>query len=211
MKGLIVAAAAALALGAAGGALAQIDNSINASQAVTGFNASEILAAGRALGMTAATQRLSDGTEVLQFASKNVVFFAQRTVCKETTCQGLALYAQYNPGFDLALETFNAFNAAQGIVSAAKVEQSAILKRYLIADYGTYLGNIASDLYNFEIRSKSFVELATGGGKQVSFRKAGAGALSKIDSAFSGAGPLDEDFHLRMRAEFDAAAAALKP
>lgn len=206
MKRLCGALAAAFI--AAAPAAAQIDDSINTRQAVTGFNSSEILAAARALGMTAASQSLSDGTEILQFQTENVVFFAQRTVCNESTCTGLALYAQYNPGFDMPLETFNAFNASQAIVSAAKSENSAVLKRYLIADYGTYLGNIASDLFNFEKRSVSFVGFASGGGKSVSFRKSG-GSAPKVEAAFATAGPLDEDFHLRMRAEFGAAAAPL--
>jgi hypothetical protein len=207
----LLAAALAAAFFAVTPARAQIDGSIDPRQAVTGFNTSEILAAARALGMTAASQRLSDGTEVLQFQTANVVFFAQRTVCSQSTCTGLAFYAQYNPGFDLPLDAFNAFNSSQGIISAAKVQNSAVLKRYLIADYGAYLGNIASDIFNFEKRAKSFVDFASGGGTTVSFRANEAGASPKIASSFASAGPLDEDFHLRMRAEFDGAATAPPP
>ena len=71
-------------------------------------------------------------------------------------------------------------------------------------------GNIASDLFNFEKRAKSFVDFASGGGKTVSFKANEAEASPKIASSFATAGPLDEDFHLRIRAEFDSAATPLK-
>lgn len=206
IKHFAFAAAAALALGSLAPAFADLDGSINTNQAVTGYNTAEILAAARALGMTATAQQLSDGTEVLKFQTPDVVFFAQRTVCNQTTCTGLAIYAQYNPGFDLPLDMFNEFNASQAIVSVAKVQNSAVLKRYLIGDYGEYLGNIASDLFNFNLRAKAFVDFANGGGKQVSYKvSAGANAGARAPLRWTD-DAADDDFHLKIRAEMDNAA-----
>lgn len=207
MKSWLVASAM-LALSAVAPAFAQGDGSIDYRRAVSGYNTNEILALARSRGYVASAERLQDGGEVLKFASSDIVFFAQRTVCNERTCTGLALYAQYNPGFDVPLTTINEYNSKQAIIVAAKVNNSAVLKRYMIADFGTYIGNIASDLHNFDLRAKDFVQYVSGGSKSVSNSINEPAFSPKVNVAIAGSEPLDEEFHLRMRAEFENAAQA---
>jgi hypothetical protein len=179
----IAAAAAALALASAPVSAWEITNG---KQLYTGYNLNEIIAVGSELGFQPQAQSLSDGAQVIKFTSSRAVFFAHRTVCGAATCQGLALYAEYTPDFDVALDRINAFNASQFIVSAHKSGPGAILGRYLIADFGELKGNLASDLFNFEERLSLFASAVAGGAATISAeaerRPKGA---AKIHAGFS--------------------------
>lgn len=207
MIGRTVAAAAAAAALALGGAPASAWEITNGKQMYTGYNVGEIVAVGNELGFQTQAQTLGDGAQVIKFTSSRAVFFAQRTVCGSATCQGLALYAQYTPGFDLALDRINSFNGSQFIVVAHKSGQNAVIGRYLIADFGEFKGNLASDIYNFEERLSMFVQAVQGGAATISAEaESKAGGPEKILSDFAANASAD-DHHAMMTLVAHAAAA----
>ncbi len=199
----IVVAAAALCLGTA--AMAQDWTISNGAQVFTGYNTSEMIAVAQELGFQAQSQKLSDGATVITFTSANAIFYGGGTVCGATTCQGLALYAQYTPGFDIPLSKINDYNKSQMIVAVHKSGLGAVVGRYLIADFGEFRGNLASDLFNFEMRLRMFADFAAGGTASVSAKAesgaAGEQSAKSIEAAFA-AEPADPAAFHREMAEF---------
>jgi hypothetical protein len=174
-KSIVMAVAAAAIVVAATSARAEI---ANPRQMYAGFNLPELVTVANEIGFEAAPQTLNDGTVILRIETADVIFFAQRTVCNAATCSGLAIYAILSPGVDVPLTSLNEFNSKQSIVAAYKSESAIVLTRYLIGDYGVVKGNVASDLFNFNLRAKEFAAFVMGGGTNTISAKIESGAAT---------------------------------
>jgi hypothetical protein len=161
----LAAVAAGAAIAATSGAEAAITNP---EQLYNGFNMNELIAVASELGYQSEVQTLSDGTVILKIATPDVIFAVQRTVCDATTCSGLLLYGVFTPNFDVPMETVNQYNSNQSIVTTYKLDDAVVVTRYLIADYGTPKGNVASNFFNFNKRADEFATFAQSGANTIS-------------------------------------------
>lgn len=164
------AAAAALALCVSPAAFdeAAAQNFPNATQMLNGFTPANLSAVAQDLGYKSEQVVYSNGVAGLSITTpQGYVFFASPTVCNPT-CHGLDIYALFGPDTGVPLAAINRFNVARAMTKAFTTSNQIVLSRYVIADFGTPRGNVASEFHNFIAIAVSFAEYLEGGANTIS-------------------------------------------
>lgn len=160
-----IAAAAALSLCFSS---VHAQNFPNATQMIDGFTPANLDAVARDLGYKSEQVVYSNGVAGLSITTpQGYVFFASPTVCNPA-CRGLDIYALFGPDTGVPLAAINRFNVARAMTKAFTTSNQVVLSRYVIADYGTPRGNVASEFHNFIAIAVSFAEYLEGGANTIS-------------------------------------------
>ncbi|HXI87731.1 MAG TPA: YbjN domain-containing protein [Parvularculaceae bacterium] len=192
MRNVILAAGVgALAIGLAGGAVAQTSNSLatmpGLRSTLPGFDLASLAAIAQELGFQAETISNDDGSADLKITTPNGPIFAHPTVCDGSTCVGLELYAFFGSASNVSLDQLNEFNKRL-FAKALTAGGSVILNRYEIADFGIPKGNVAANLTNFKAIANDFYDFLSGAGSasaKIETPPAGAEKKPAIETAYS--------------------------
>lgn len=120
------------------------------------FTEANIAAVAREVGFEAQVANYSDGSSDVKIVGENAVFYAKPVACQNSICYGLVIFAFFKPAGGATLDQVNAFNAKKAFSKAVALDQTAVLTRYEIADFGIPDGNLASNFTNFVAVANEF-------------------------------------------------------
>ncbi|NWG46055.1 MAG: hypothetical protein HXY25_05860 [Alphaproteobacteria bacterium] len=162
MRGALAALALGAGLAAGGVAGAQEEFTDNRTM-VPYFTLEELQSTFKSVGIASVQGQVgADGPAYLQAAdpSSNLVFVAEPMACYDGRCVGLMLSAQFR-GDLVTPEAVRQYDLGQPFIKAVMVaENTALIGRYEIADFGIPRGNIRASVANFLAIAAYFPEFA---------------------------------------------------
>lgn len=159
MKATAAAAFAAIAAAcAAPAASAQNNTMFDGTTMMRGFTVSGLAQLATDLGLTSRSLVYNNGAAGLEITTpEGYQFYMQPTACNPQ-CAGLYVHALFGPSSNTTVSALNSFNEARAAAKAYTSNQSIILSRYIIADYGTPRGNIAIEFGTFVSLGVTFAD-----------------------------------------------------
>ncbi len=137
------------------------------AQMVPGFTPDVLVGVLGAMGYRTELRTLEDGTTAVRAQSpEGIILFLEPRACNSGTCVGLQYRAFFRRDEPYTLQDVNLYNQRYAFMKSILLEDGrAYLGRYIIADYGIPLGNIAVNTSVFTALAAQFGEIvATGGG-----------------------------------------------